>query len=97
MRMPDPFPDRPEDADRQRLHVPRGNVDQQILNLPAGDRFEMIDDRFEVPTPDEGRGRLEDGPGLADEVNQPLLGTLLLRLLPLVLSVVARRVHSTWP
>ena len=44
------------------------HVDQQIADLAARYRFEMIDDRVDMPARDERRKRLDDGPRLAHEL-----------------------------
>ena len=62
--------------------MPRRNVDQQIADLPAGDCFQMLDDRVDVPAGDERRGRLDDRPSLADELPQAAGSHLRVNLVP---------------
>ncbi len=64
---PDPFPAWPEDADRERLHVPRRDIDQQVPNLPIRDGFQVLAKSIDVPAGHKRRGRLQDRPGLPDE------------------------------
>jgi hypothetical protein len=67
LRREDPFPRRPEDADRQALHVPRRDVDQQVPNLPPRDGGKVLAEGVEVRAVDELRAGLDDGPGRRDE------------------------------
>ena len=76
----DPFPDGPEDADGQGLHVTRGDVDEEVADVSVGDGFEVFGDGLEVGTGDEGGVGFEDGEGGLDEgveVDGELLGRIL--------------------
>ncbi len=44
------------------------DVDQQLPDMAARHRLEMVDHGIDMPTFDEGRERLDDWPCLADEL-----------------------------
>jgi hypothetical protein len=76
-----PIPRRPEDRDAQALHMPRRNVDDQVLDLPTRDRLEMLGDRVDVPIPDQRRPGFDEPPTLANEDGEAILREALLLLL----------------
>jgi hypothetical protein len=47
----------------------RGLIDQQVLDLTGGDRFQVFRDRGEMEAVDE-LGLLYDAPSLTDEIYQ---------------------------
>ena len=47
-----------------------GNIDDQVANPAFGDGLQMLTDGAHMDTADEGRGRLQNGPGLHDELIQ---------------------------
>jgi hypothetical protein len=67
LRVREPLPGRPEDRDRERLHVARWDVDDEPLKLSSRYRLEVLADRLDVPVRDERRAGLEHGPRLLDE------------------------------
>src|SRR5437867_4383453 len=58
----------------------RRNVDEQIPDLTAPDCLEVLNDRVNVPAGDEGRRRLDDRPGLPDELAKAARGQLRVNL-----------------
>ena len=48
--------------------MPRRNVDQQVLDLAEGHRGEELADGTDVPVVDERMRRLQDVPGLTNEL-----------------------------
>ena len=48
--------------------MPGWNVDQEIANLSAANRLEVLDDRIDMPALNERRGRLHNHPSLAHEL-----------------------------
>jgi hypothetical protein len=55
-------------------------VDQQVADLPAGDRFQVIDDGVNVPARDERSRWLDDRPSLENEVAEVARGYLRVKL-----------------
>jgi hypothetical protein len=66
-RLAQPLPRRPEHRHAQRLHRARRLVDDQPVQLPGRDGFEVLADRVDVPARDERGGGLDDRPGVSDE------------------------------
>ena len=58
----------------------RRNVDQQIADLAARDRFQVLDDGVDMPAGDERRGWLDDRPGETDELTQTARGQFAVNL-----------------
>jgi hypothetical protein len=68
-----PLPNRPEDADGQRFHMPWGDVDQEGVNLAVGDSLQMFADHLEVPTINKISPWFQHFPRLGDKGVQDLL------------------------
>lgn len=68
MRVGNPFPCRPENAYGQAFHMPRGDVDDEVANLPRRNGLQMLADGVEVKSGDELRRRLAYFPGEGDKL-----------------------------
>jgi hypothetical protein len=51
--------------------MPRGHVNQEVANFPAGHRLEVFDDRVNMPAWYKRRRRLDDRPSQPDEIFEP--------------------------
>src|SRR6266581_8935283 len=69
-----PFPARPEDAHRERLHVARRDIDQQVPNLAMADGFQVLAKSIDVPAGHKRRDRLKYDPSLFDKLLQAARG-----------------------
>src|SRR5712692_7291525 len=70
MRRRYPFPGRPDHRDRERLHVARRDIDQQIADLPPAYRLEMFADSVDVKAGNERRRRLDDMPTKSNKISE---------------------------
>jgi hypothetical protein len=66
-----PLPRRPENIHQQTFHEAWGYIDEQAIDLPERDSFEVEANCFERPALDQLGGGLEHRPEVADEVDEP--------------------------
>ena len=65
-----PLPYRPHHRHEQRFHVPRRDVDDELLEVADGNRFEVLTDQINVPIREKRRRRLQEGPRLLHEATE---------------------------
>ena len=62
--------------------MPRRDIEEQVSDLAAGNRFEVLYDGVDVPAGYEGRGGLDDRPRLADELPEAARSQLRVDFVP---------------
>lgn len=68
-----PLPHRPNDRHEEGFHRPRGDVDQEALDLPGCDRLQVFGHGVDMPAVNVGCARFKDVPGAPNEPREAFL------------------------